>query len=65
MKVQEGQKKLIKSKLPDVNISKCSIVAEGGNDNGKTFYGSFMVKVSIGAGDEYYRFDDGEVKKIQ
>lgn len=61
--ITKGQDKDIKKYFGDYNIDKSYIIAEGGNDNGKTFRGSFLVHIH-NKGD--YRFTDGEmVKKVK
>jgi len=42
MNPQKGQLKDIEKHYPNVNLKSVSIIAEGGNDNGETFLGSFL-----------------------
>jgi hypothetical protein len=63
MKLQRGQYKDTVKAFGDVNIRDCSIVAEGGSDNGETFHGSFLVEIKRKG---TYRFEDGLLlKKIK
>ena len=60
--IQDGQDKDIRKKFPNYDREKSEIIAEAGLDKGKTFYGSFLVKI----GKHYYRFEDGEyIKQIK
>lgn len=62
MNIQAGQDKDIKKKFPNYDKETSSIVAEGGNDNGETFRGSFLVQI----GKSTYKFKDGEfVNKVK
>ena len=60
MKLQKGQINVVKQHLPNVSASDCTVIAEGGSDNGVTFNGRFLVKVK-GRGN--YSFENGELKK--
>lgn len=63
MNIQTGQNKNIKQYFPDYNLNKSQIIAEGGCDNGETFFGSFLVKIYRRG---VYRFNDGKlIKKIK
>lgn len=60
MKPTKGQIKDIESKLGYIPQSRVEILAEGGNDNGNTFSGNFLVKIKWKG---IYRFSNGEIKK--
>lgn len=60
MKITEGQHKDILTAFPCYDKDKSFIVFEGGNDNGATFTGSFLVKIYRKG---VYRFDDGKLTK--
>ncbi len=60
MKAQAGQIKDIQKILPSVTPAKITIIAEGGNDNGETFSGSFLAKI----GRKCYRITDGKLIKV-
>jgi hypothetical protein len=60
MKIQAGQMNVVKKYFPNVSELDCSVIAEGGSDNGKTFNGRFFVKIK---GHGNYSFDNGELKK--
>lgn len=63
MDIQKGQNLDILKHFPNYNMGKSYIIAEGGNDVGKTFYGSFLVNIYYKG---VYRFEDGElIKKIK
>lgn len=57
MKAQQGQINDIKKSIP--TAKNIEIIAEGGVDKGKTFYGAFLAKVD----EKYYKFEDGELIK--
>jgi hypothetical protein len=66
LKITNGQHNVILKAFPDYDREKSYIIVEGGNDNGDTYTGSFLVKIykknsnrSIGI----YRFDDGKLTK--
>lgn len=62
MTIQPGQDKDIRKAFPNYDKENSEIIAEGGNDNGETFRGSFLVKI----GKSVYRFDDGKfIKKVK
>ncbi|WCK57341.1 hypothetical protein PP175_29565 (plasmid) [Aneurinibacillus sp. Ricciae_BoGa-3] len=60
MFVTTGQYKDITKVFQSVNRDDCSVIAEGGSDNGKTFSGSFLVKIKRKG---VYRFEDGNLLK--
>lgn len=63
MQIQTGQYNDIVTTLGIVNKKYCSIIAESGSDNGKTFSGSFLVDIKRKG---VYRFEDGKLlKKVQ
>lgn len=57
MKAQQGQINDIRRNIP--TAKNIEIIAEGGNDNGKTFRGEFLAKVD----GKYHRFEDGKLIK--
>ena len=60
--IQSGQDNDIRKKFPNYDKDSSEIIAEGGNDTGKTFHGSFLVRI----GKHYYKFEDGEfVKQVK
>jgi hypothetical protein len=63
MDIQKGQHSDVCKALGFIKTSDCSIIAEGGNDRGDTFFGSFLVQIKRKG---VYRFDDGKlVKKVK
>lgn len=61
--IQDGQDNDIKKEFPDYDRSKSEIISEGGNDNGETFRGSFLVNIH---GKGVYKFEDGKlIKKVK
>ncbi len=62
MNITDGQHNDIIKRFADYNKDKSSIIAEGGNDNGQTFNGTFLVKIYRKG---TYKFKDGIlIKKI-
>lgn len=59
MNIQPRQLNAVKSIYPKVISSDCKVIAEAGNDNGKTFIGNFLVKVN----GKHLRFEDGNLTK--
>lgn len=58
--ITSGQDKDIKKSFPDYDKEKSHIVSEGGNDNGETFKGSFLVQIHKKG---VYKFTDGKLDK--
>jgi hypothetical protein len=58
MNVQTGQLNDVKKALGNICSTDCSVIAEGGNDNGKTFLGSFLIEIKRKG---TYRFEDGKL----
>ena len=60
MKLQKGQINIVKQHFPNVAVSDCSVIAEGGSDNGVTFHGRFLVNIKRKG---HFSFEDGKLKK--
>jgi len=57
LKAQAGQIKDLQKFIPNLKADSVQVIAEGGNDNGETFNGSFLAKV----GKVMYRITDGKL----
>jgi hypothetical protein len=60
MQITSGQHKDVTKSLGFFPKDSCSILAEGGSDNGETFRGSFLVQIKRKG---VYRFEDGKMTK--
>jgi len=65
MQIQKGQHKDIEKIFPDYNKEKSYIEFEAGNDNGKTFYGDFIVNISNKGIYRFYEDKNIKPKKIK
>ena len=63
MNIQAGQLKVVQSVHSNVKESDCNVLAEGGNDNGTTFNGRFLVKVIVNRKRLNLSFDNGKLSK--
>ncbi|PLS19192.1 hypothetical protein CVD28_01935 [Bacillus sp. M6-12] len=60
MNIMTGQYKDVTKAFGFIPKENCSIVFEGGSDNGESFNGSFLVRIKRKG---VYRFDDGKMIK--
>lgn len=66
LEITNGQHKDIMKSFPYYDRDRSFVIAEGGNDNGETFDGSFLVQIYLKR-KKYrfgvYRFEDGKLLK--
>ena len=60
MEVTKGQYQDILKAFGFIPKEHCTVIFEGGSDNGDTFNGSFLVKIKSKG---VFRFDDGSLSK--